>query len=136
VPHQIPVVREWVETTCERIAELRPRRALEMGCGQGMIMLRCAKFCDELYIACDLSQYSVNYCKEILEKDPRFSLPHVRRLAQSLHSWHLLPGAHLLLALGAFVSSCLPHLCAGVPLAQNTSCFLGIFSSATLLIAA
>ena len=78
IPHQIPVVREWVETTCERLAALKPKRALEMGAGQGMIMLRCAKFTPELYIACDLSQYSVNYCKDILEKDPRFSLPHVR----------------------------------------------------------
>lgn len=77
-PHQIPVVREWVETTCERIAALQPRRALEMGCGQGMIMLRCAKVARQLYVACDLSQFSVNYCRHILASDPRFELPHVR----------------------------------------------------------
>ena len=79
VPHQIPVVREWVETTCERIAALHPRRALEMGAGQGMIMLRVAQVARELYIACDLSQFSVAFCKEILESDARFHLPHVRR---------------------------------------------------------
>jgi 2-polyprenyl-3-methyl-5-hydroxy-6-metoxy-1,4-benzoquinol methylase len=78
IPHQIPVVREWVETTCMRIAALNPKRALEMGCGQGMIMLRCAEMAEELYVACDLSQYSVNYCSDILENDPRFKLPHVR----------------------------------------------------------
>lgn len=78
IPHQIPVVREWVESTCDRIAALEPSRALEMGCGQGMIMLRCAKVARQLYIACDLSQYSINYCRDILENDSRFRLPHVR----------------------------------------------------------
>lgn len=86
VPHQAPVVREWVETTVARIERLKPRRALEMGCGQGMIMLRAARFTPELYIACDLSSFSVDYCKDVLERDARFHLPHVRRRHLSMGS--------------------------------------------------
>ena len=43
IPHELHVVKEWVERTCDRVMALKPRRALELGCGNGMIMLRCAK---------------------------------------------------------------------------------------------
>ena len=69
VPHKPETVREWVETTCVRLAALRPRRALEMGAGNGMMLLRTARVegC-ERYIGCDLSQYSVDYVKGVLER--------------------------------------------------------------------
>uniref|UniRef100_A0A061R6I9 Amino acid adenylation domain protein n=1 Tax=Tetraselmis sp. GSL018 TaxID=582737 RepID=A0A061R6I9_9CHLO len=73
IPHKAEVVREWVETTCVRLAELKPRRALEMGAGNGMMLLRTARVpgC-ERYIGCDLSSFSVDYVKEVLER-PQFS---------------------------------------------------------------
>ena len=41
VPHEPPVVREWVETTCERIAEFKAKRAMEMGTS-GWLRVRCS----------------------------------------------------------------------------------------------
>lgn len=69
VPHKPETVREWVETTCVRLAALRPRRALEMGAGNGMMLLRTARVpgC-ERYIGCDLSQASVDYVRSVLER--------------------------------------------------------------------
>eukprot|EP01025_Chloroclados_australasicus_P060839 TRINITY_DN786_c0_g1_i7.p1 TRINITY_DN786_c0_g1~~TRINITY_DN786_c0_g1_i7.p1 ORF type:complete len:2036 (-),score=275.34 TRINITY_DN786_c0_g1_i7:531-6638(-) len=77
VPHQIFVVKEWVETTCDRILELKPKRALEMGCGQGMILLRVAKHCED-YIGCDLSTQACQYVQDILDTHPNFQIPNTR----------------------------------------------------------
>ncbi|MET0646543.1 MAG: amino acid adenylation domain-containing protein, partial [Pyrinomonadaceae bacterium] len=42
-------MREWVETTVERIASLRPSSVLEIGCGTGLLLFRvapgCARYC-------------------------------------------------------------------------------------------
>eukprot|EP00873_Tetraselmis_striata_P015498 jgi/Tetstr1/435762/TSEL_024655.t1 len=73
VPHRAEVVREWVETTCARLAALAPRRALEMGAGNGMMLLRTARLpACERYIGCDLSAHSVNYVEQVL-KQPNFA---------------------------------------------------------------
>lgn len=47
-------MREWVETTVARIAELGPRRILEIGCGTGLLLFRLARAC-EAYIGADFS---------------------------------------------------------------------------------
>jgi putative CocE/NonD family hydrolase len=77
VPHKQETIKEWVERTCERINSLKPRRALEQGCGNGMILLRCAaeKGVDR-YLGADLSEQAVSYCQEVL-KQPRFRMSHV-----------------------------------------------------------
>ena len=73
--HRPEVVREWVETICERIAGLRPRRALELGCGNGMILLRIAKLC-ERYVGTDLSANAIDYVRDVITSHPDFILPH------------------------------------------------------------
>ena len=73
--HRPEVVREWVETICERIAGLRPRRALELGCGNGMILLRIAKLC-ERYVGTDLSANAIDYVRDLITSHPDFILPH------------------------------------------------------------
>ena len=73
--HRPEVVREWVETICERIAGLRPRRALELGCGNGMILLRIAKLC-ERYVGTDLSAERRRLRQGRHHPTPRFHLPH------------------------------------------------------------
>jgi natural product biosynthesis luciferase-like monooxygenase protein len=47
-------MREWIESTTERIKRLQPRRVLEVGCGTGMVLLRIAPGC-ERYHGIDLS---------------------------------------------------------------------------------
>lgn len=47
-------MRLWVEETVARIQELRPRRALEIGCGSGLLLSRIAPGC-ESYIGLDFS---------------------------------------------------------------------------------
>ncbi len=57
-------MQEWIDATCTRIHELcfpprRPRRALEIGCGTGLIAFRLAGDCDS-YTACDFSQAALD----------------------------------------------------------------------------
>lgn len=77
IPHKQETIKEWVERTCDRINMLKPKRALEQGCGNGMILLRCAAYKGvERYLGADLSEQAVSYCEEVL-KQPRFNMPHV-----------------------------------------------------------
>ncbi|MEA2701258.1 MAG: hypothetical protein QOI66_5529, partial [Myxococcales bacterium] len=47
-------MREWVGHTVGRVAALKPRRILELGCGAGLLLLRLAPTCDE-YLGVDFS---------------------------------------------------------------------------------
>ncbi|MEU1019721.1 condensation domain-containing protein, partial [Streptomyces sp. NPDC005898] len=47
-------MREWIDGTVRRIAELRPRRLLEIGCGTGLLLFRYAEACEAVH-AFDLS---------------------------------------------------------------------------------
>lgn len=53
-PMAVAHMREWVETTVERITGLAPRRVLEVGCGTGLLLWRLAPLVDS-YQAIDLS---------------------------------------------------------------------------------
>jgi len=48
-------ILECVESTVERILELKPRRVLEIGCGTGLILFRVAPHC-KFYCGTDLSR--------------------------------------------------------------------------------
>jgi len=47
-------MRAWLEHTCERILALRPQRALEIGCGTGLLLFQIAPHCAQ-YCGIDFS---------------------------------------------------------------------------------
>ncbi|MGW0532461.1 amino acid adenylation domain-containing protein [Streptomyces sp. NPDC003032] len=57
-PMEADGMREWLDATVDRIRTLRPRRALEIGCGTGLILARTAPDCD-FYQGVDLSEQVV-----------------------------------------------------------------------------
>ncbi len=48
-------MREWVDSTVNRIRSLRPRSVLEVGCGIGLLLFRLIPDC-ERYLATDISE--------------------------------------------------------------------------------
>ena len=67
-------MREWVDSTVERVLSLRPGRVLEIGCGTGLLLFRVAPHCTE-YVGRDFSPRAINYLREQLK---RLELPQVR----------------------------------------------------------
>jgi microcystin synthetase protein McyA len=59
-------MREWVEQTVARIAELKPERVMEIGCGTGLILFRVAPDCS-LYTARDFSHTSLSYIEKVMK---------------------------------------------------------------------
>nr|WP_242294988.1 non-ribosomal peptide synthetase [Bacillus cereus group sp. BfR-BA-01381] len=58
----------WLKTTVERILDLKPQVALEIGCGTGMILNRIAPKC-KYYYGTDISNKALNYIqKQIIER--------------------------------------------------------------------
>jgi amino acid adenylation domain-containing protein len=53
-------MKQWVDTTVERIAALHPRRVLEIGCGTGLLLFRLAGKC-ERYVGADFSQAAIDH---------------------------------------------------------------------------
>lgn len=60
-------MREWVERTCERILELKPKRVLEIGCGTGLLLFRIAPHVEH-FTGVDFSATAIESVKE----DPAF----------------------------------------------------------------
>jgi amino acid adenylation domain-containing protein len=57
-------MRVWVETTVSRILSLSPQRVLEIGCGNGLLLYRVAKNCQE-YWGTDYSQSAIEYVEQV-----------------------------------------------------------------------
>src|ERR1700688_2895051 len=95
-------MREWVETTVERLLALAPRRVLEVGCGTGLMLFRVAPHC-ESYRATDFSRAALDYLARQLAR-PERALPQVS-LAQALaDDWRgVAPGEHALVILTSVV---------------------------------
>jgi len=86
-------MREWVETTVQRLLALAPRRALEVGCGTGLLLFRVAPHC-ESYRATDFSRAALDYLARQLAR-PERALPQVS-LAQALaDDWRGVPAGEL-----------------------------------------
>ncbi len=58
-------MREWVESTVERIQSLRPSRVLEIGCGSGLLLFRIARECAR-YVGTDFSRQALDYVRRNL----------------------------------------------------------------------
>lgn len=62
-PIPAPEMKHWVESTVERILELKPDTVLEIGSGTGMLLFRVAPHCQR-YVATDFSQKSLDFIKQ------------------------------------------------------------------------
>jgi amino acid adenylation domain-containing protein len=58
-------MREWVDDAVERILSLAPKRALEIGCGTGLLLFRLAPHC-ESYTGTDFSPAALGYVRQQL----------------------------------------------------------------------
>ncbi|MGB8508751.1 MAG: amino acid adenylation domain-containing protein, partial [Pyrinomonadaceae bacterium] len=58
-------MREWLDSTVERILSLRPKRVLEIGCGTGLLLLTIAPHCEH-YLGSDFSQTALDYVQRQL----------------------------------------------------------------------
>ncbi|WP_444947841.1 amino acid adenylation domain-containing protein [Micromonospora ureilytica] len=58
-PIALAQMREWRDTTVDRIRSLRPRRVLEIGVGSGLLLSRLAPEC-ESYWGLDLSEQAID----------------------------------------------------------------------------
>src|SRR5436189_4026239 len=67
-------MRMWVDETVARIRELGPRRAIEVGCGTGLLLTRLAPMCDA-YIGFDFSQAVLGHLRRYIPARP--DLAHV-----------------------------------------------------------
>jgi amino acid adenylation domain-containing protein len=61
-------MREWVDRTCERILELKPRRVLEIGCGTGLLLFRIAPHVEH-FTGIDFSATAI----EGIKQDPAYA---------------------------------------------------------------
>ncbi|GET38792.1 non-ribosomal peptide synthetase [Microseira wollei] len=63
-PH---MMREWLDTTVERILCWQPNRVLEIGCGTGMLLFKIAPHCS-YYLGTDISHEALQYVEQQLQK--------------------------------------------------------------------
>lgn len=59
-------IKAWIDGTVERIVELQPKRVLEIGCGDGQIMMRVLPHC-EAYVGLDFSAAAVAHVQKQLD---------------------------------------------------------------------
>ncbi|MEO7359085.1 MAG: methyltransferase, partial [Gemmatimonadaceae bacterium] len=68
LPIPAPEMREWVDRTCDRILELKPKRVLEIGCGTGLLLFRIAPHVEHYY-GLDIAATAL----EGIKADPSFA---------------------------------------------------------------
>src|SRR6185369_2097835 len=61
-------MREWVDDAVERILSLEPKRALEIGCGTGLLLFNLAPHCVR-YVGTDFSPAALGYVRQHLSDD-------------------------------------------------------------------
>jgi len=76
-------MREWLNTTVERIAALQPRRVLEIGCGTGMLLFRIAPQC-AFYLGTDISSRELDFVRQQLLR-PELRMPQVVLECRAAH---------------------------------------------------
>lgn len=68
-------MREWVTITVHRIEALKPRRVLEIGCGNGLLLQQLAPKCAS-YCGTDFSRAALDYLQARLDSQP--GMQHVK----------------------------------------------------------
>ncbi|MBL1087737.1 amino acid adenylation domain-containing protein, partial [Streptomyces actinomycinicus] len=68
-PIPLPEMREWRDTTVDRIRSLRPRRVLEIGVGTGLLLAGLAPECEE-YWGTDFSPAVIEDLRRHVDADP------------------------------------------------------------------
>jgi amino acid adenylation domain-containing protein/thioester reductase-like protein len=76
-------VKEWVETTVDRILDMRPQHVLEIGCGMGMLLFRIAPHCAS-YFGMDISAEAIAN----IEQQLRTSYQHLSHASAAQKSAH------------------------------------------------
>jgi len=81
-------MREWVQTTVDRISALAPQDVLEIGCGAGLLLLRLAPACRH-YVGTDFAPSVVARLKEQLaqREDLGAKVDVFERYADNFEGW-------------------------------------------------
>lgn len=80
-PMSADIVREWVQTTTNRILSGQPERVLELGCGTGLLLFRIAPHCTD-YWGTDLAEEAVHYLRQQVASRGQ-ELSHVKPFQQA-----------------------------------------------------
>ncbi|MBS0350561.1 MAG: AMP-binding protein [Proteobacteria bacterium] len=82
----IPCVEmeEWIKNSVDRIIALSPKKLLEIGCGNGLLVQRIAPFCCE-YVATDFSKNALDILKSYCFSQP--PLRHVQVKQRPAHEY-------------------------------------------------
>jgi amino acid adenylation domain-containing protein len=62
-------MREYVETTVERVLSLQPRRLIEIGCGTGLLAFQLIPKCED-YLGVDLSIAAIDTLRRLQQSEP------------------------------------------------------------------
>ncbi len=65
MPIPIEEMKEWAETTVERILALKPKRVLEIGCGTGLLLGRVVPHCEH-YVGTDFAPHVIEQLRSRL----------------------------------------------------------------------
>ncbi len=92
-PIPVDEMIEWRAATVNRINGLRPRRALEIGAGSGLLLSQIAPHCDQ-YVATDFSPVAIEKLGRSLEQLQCEWRDRVELLTQPAHVSEALPPGH------------------------------------------
>jgi amino acid adenylation domain-containing protein len=84
-------IREWLDGVVERIAALRAKDVLEIGCGTGMLLFRLAHAARR-YVACDVSEVAIRQLEATLRLE-EYRIPQVEPMLRPAHDLGDLPRA-------------------------------------------
>ncbi|MFC5743625.1 non-ribosomal peptide synthetase [Dyella tabacisoli] len=93
-------MQEWLDSTLERIGQLKPESVLEVGCGVGLVLQGLAPSCTRYY-ATDLSGTAIHELEDWLRGNPR--LQHVELETQEARQLDSAPGIYDTIVLNSVI---------------------------------